>query len=166
MNVVLIGMPGCGKSTVGVLLAKSLLMDFVDTDLVIQNTHKKSLCEIIESEGLVAFKDIENRVLADLEANNCVIATGGSAVYGKEAMAHLSAVGTVVYLRTSLKVIKSRLGDIKTRGVAIADGYTLDDLYAERTPLYESYAHVTVDGDGRTVEECVDAIVAAIKCKE
>lgn len=163
MNVILIGMPGCGKSTVGVLLAKSLLSNFVDTDLVIQNTYKKSLCEIIETEGLSSFKEIENRVLADLSVDNCVIATGGSAVYGKEAMAHLSAIGTVVYLRTSLEVIKSRLGDIKTRGVAIADGYTLDDLYHERTPLYEGYAQVIVDGDGRTVEECVEAIVAAIR---
>jgi shikimate kinase len=163
MNIVLIGMPGCGKSTVGVLLAKSLLMHFVDTDLTIQSIYKKSLSAIIEDEGLDAFKQIENDVLAATDEENAVIATGGSAVYGAEAMEHLRRNGTVVHLDVSLSTIKSRLSDIKTRGVAIADGLTIDDLYAERAPLYEKYANVTVNCDGKTAEECVDAIVAALK---
>ena len=163
MNIVLIGMPGCGKSTVGVLLAKSLLMHFVDTDLTIQSIYKKSLSAIIEEEGLDAFKRIENDVLAATDEENAVIATGGSAVYGAEAMAHLGRDGTIVHLDVSLSTIKSRLSDIKTRGVAIADGLTIDDLYAERAPLYEKYANVTVNCDGKTAEECVDAIVAALK---
>ena len=163
MNIVLIGMPGCGKSTVGVLLAKSLLMHFVDTDLTIQSIYKKSLSAIIEDEGLDAFKRIENEVLASVETENAVIATGGSAVYGAEAMAHLGATGTVVHLDVPLATIKARLSDIKSRGVAIADGYTIDDLYAERAPLYKKYANVTVPCDGKTAEECVDAIVAALK---
>lgn len=163
MNVVLIGMPGCGKSTVGVLLAKSMLMHFVDTDLVIQNTHKKSLCALIEERGLNAFKQIENDVLAALKVDGSVIATGGSAVYGTEAMAHLAENGRIVYLDVSLEAIKSRLSDIKTRGVAMPEGCTIDQLYAERRPLYEAYAHLTVDCNGRTAEECVDAIVAALQ---
>lgn len=163
MNIVLIGMPGCGKSTVGVLLAKSLLMHFVDTDLTIQSIYKKSLSAIIEEEGLDAFKRIENDVLAATDEENAVIATGGSAIYGDEAMEHLGRDGTIVHLDVSLPTIKSRLSDIKTRGVAIADGLTIDDLYAERAPLYEKYANVTVNCDGKTAEECVDAIVAALK---
>ena len=163
MNIVLIGMPGCGKSTVGVLLAKSLLMHFVDTDLTIQSIYKKSLSAIIEEEGLDAFKRIENDVLAATDEENAVIATGGSAVYGDEAMEHLGRDGTIVHLDVSLSTIKSRLSDIKSRGVAIADGLTIDDLYAERAPLYEKYANVTVNCDGKTAEECVDAIVDALK---
>lgn len=162
MNVVLIGMPGCGKSTVGVLLAKSLLMHFVDTDLSIQNAYGKSLCALIEERGLEAFKDIENQVIASLSAERSVIATGGSAVYGAEAMAHLGEGGRIVYLKVPLSAIKARLSDIKTRGVAMPESYTIDDLYAERIPLYEKYAHLTVDCEGRTAEECVDAIVAAL----
>lgn len=162
MNIVLIGMPGCGKSTVGVLLAKSMLMHFVDTDLVIQNAYGKSLCALIEERGLEAFKQIENDVIASVTAENSVIATGGSAVYGAEAMAHLGKNGRIVYLDVSVDAIKSRLSDIKTRGVAMPEGYTIDDLYAERLPLYRKYAHVTVDCNGRTAEECVDAIVSAL----
>ena len=163
MNIVLIGMPGCGKSTVGVLLAKSLLMHFVDTDLTIQSIYKKSLSAIIEEEGLDAFKRIENDVLAATDEENAVIATGGSAVYGDEAMEHLGRDGTIVHLDVSLSTIKSRLSDIKSRGVAIADGLTIDDLYAERAPLYKKYSNVTVNCDGKTAEECVDAIVDALK---
>ena len=162
MNIVLIGMPGCGKSTVGVLLAKSLLMHFVDTDLTIQSIYKKSLSAIIEDEGLDAFKQIENDVLAATDEENAVIATGGSAVYGAEAMEHLGQSGTIVHLDVSLPTIKSRLSDIKTRGVAIADGLTIDDLYAERAPLYKKYAAITVNCNGKTAEECVDAIVSAL----
>ena len=163
MNIVLIGMPGCGKSTVGVLLAKSLLMHFVDTDLTIQGIYKKSLSAIIEEEGLDTFKKIENDVLAATDEENAVIATGGSAVYGEEAMKHLGRNSTVVHLDVSLSTIKSRLSDIKTRGVAMPEGCTIDELYTERAPLYETYADATVNCDGRTAEECVDAIVAALK---
>ncbi len=162
MNIVLIGMPGCGKSTVGVLLAKSLLMDFVDTDLLIQNRYGKSLCEIIEADGLEEFKAKENAVLSALTCENSVIATGGSAVYGQEAMAHLSREGTVIYLKLSPAAIARRIQNIKTRGIAMKEGTSLADLYAERAPLYERYAQLTIECEALTAEECVNAIAAAL----
>ncbi len=162
MNVVLIGMPGCGKSTVGVLLAKALLYQFVDTDLLIQNACGKSLCAILDEQGLDGFKAVENRVLSELECNNTVIATGGSAVYGEDAMAHLKQNATVVYLRITPEEAEVRIHNITTRGIAMPVGYTLEQLYEERAPLYERYADVTVDCAGRTAEECVTAIAAIL----
>lgn len=162
MNIVLIGMPGCGKSTVGVLLAKSLLCDFIDTDLIIQNIYKKALCDIIAQEGIDAFKDKENEVLSTISCDNCVIATGGSAVYGVDAMTHLKATGKVVYLKLSPAEIEGRIENIKTRGIAMKEGTTITDLYQERAPLYEQYADITIDCQGFTAEECVNAIAARI----
>lgn len=162
MNIVLIGMPGCGKSTIGVLLAKSLLCDFIDTDLTIQNTYGKSLCAIIEHEGIEAFKKKENAVLSALVCDNCVIATGGSAIYGKEAMEHLKENGRVVYLKLSPAEIESRIENIKTRGIAMKDGCTIAQLYAERAPLYEQYADITVNCHGLSAEECVNTIAALL----
>ena len=128
MNIVLIGMPGCGKSTIGVLLAKTLLCEFVDTDLIIQNKYKKSLCEIISEEGLEGFKEKENKVLSEINCENSVIATGGSAVYCKEGMENLMKNGRVVYLKLSPEEIKKRIKNIKTRGIAMKEGTTTQQL--------------------------------------
>lgn len=162
MNIVLIGMPGCGKSTVGVLLAKSLLSDFIDTDLVIQNIYKKALCDIIAEDGIEAFKQKENAVLSTLSCENCVVATGGSAVYGETAMAHLKENGKIVYLKISPAEIEGRIQNIKTRGIAMKEGTTIAELYAERAPLYEQYADITIDCECLTAEECVNAIAEKI----
>jgi shikimate kinase len=160
MNIVLIGMPGCGKSTVGVLLAKSMLRDFVDTDLIIQNKYKESLCDIINNEGLEVFKEKENIVLRDLKAENSVIATGGSAVYCSDGMENLKRNGKIIYLRLSPDTIKSRIKNITTRGIAMAPDCTIDDLYRERSVLYEKYADVIIDTEHLCAEETVNKIVA------
>ena len=162
-NVVLIGMPGAGKSTIGVLLAKSMLYSFVDTDLMIQNAYGKSLCDIIDECGTDAFLKIENDVICAGEFTRSVIATGGSAVYGTDAMAKLKSCGTVVYLNLPLEEIERRLGDIHTRGVAMKNGTTIAELYAERKALYEKHADITLDCKGLTAEQCVDKIIAMIK---
>lgn len=162
-NIVLIGMPGAGKSTIGVLLAKSMLFSFVDTDLIIQNTHGRSLCDIIDKVGTDEFLKAENDVICGCEFDRSVVATGGSAVYGKEAMKHLCKNGTVVYLELPLEEIERRLGDIHTRGVAMKNGTTVAELYDERKPLYEKYADVTLNCSGLTAEQCVDRIIEMIK---
>ena len=159
-SVTLIGMPGAGKSTVGVLLAKSLLTDFTDTDLIIQRKTGKSLCEIIEAEGTESFLETENRIICEQSFHNCVIATGGSAVYGKEAMKKLKEISTVIYLSLPVEELEKRIKDIHTRGVAMKNGVTLRELYEERRELYEKYADLTVDCQGLTAEECVERIIA------
>ncbi|MBQ7101554.1 MAG: shikimate kinase [Clostridia bacterium] len=161
-NIVLIGMPGAGKSTIGVLLAKSLLCSFTDTDLIIQNTCRKSLCDIIEEKGTDGFLQVENDIICACEFKNSVVATGGSAVYGKEAMEKLKKNGIFVYLKITLAEIEKRLADIKTRGVAMKNGETVAQLFEERTPLYESLADITLDCTGLTPERCVDSIVAML----
>ena len=148
MNIILIGMPGCGKSTVGVILAKVLGLQFCDTDLVIQQREGRRLQEIIDAEGNDAFLRCERDALVTLDVEDSVVATGGSAVYSAEAMAHLRAIGTVVYLRVSAEEIERRLADFAARGVAIKDGQTVRDLYDERIPLYEKYADITVSAEG------------------
>lgn len=158
MNIVLIGMPGCGKSTIGVLLAKSMLCDFIDTDLIIQNTYHKSLCQIIEDDGLAGFKEKENEILKSLECDNSVIATGGSAVYCEDGMANLKENGKVIYLKLTPQAIKKRINNITTRGIAMEEGCTIEDLYLERAPLYEKYADYTLECEGLTAEECVTKI--------
>ncbi len=162
-NIVLIGMPGAGKSTIGVLLAKSMLYSFVDTDLLIQNEHGKSLCDIIDSVGTDGFLKIENDVICGCEFNRCVIATGGSAVYGAKAMQKLKENSVFVYLNLPLNEIERRLGDIHTRGVAMKNGTTVAELYGERKPIYEKYADVTLNCSGLTAEQCVDAIIEKVK---
>ena len=134
-NIVLIGMPGVGKSTVGVILAKVLGFQFVDADLVIQEKEGKLLREIIAEEGPDGFIAVENRINSEIEAHHSVIATGGSVVYGKEAMEHLRQIGTVIYLKLDYADIDRRLSDIKGRGVVLKDGQTLKDLYDERVVL-------------------------------
>lgn len=159
-NVVLIGMPGAGKSTVGVVLAKALGYTFVDSDLVIQQQTGHLLHELISAHGVEGFWQIENDVNASLDLEKAVIATGGSVCYEPEAMEHLRQIGTVVYLKLSYEEIEDRLGDLNARGVTVKEGQTLRDLYAERTPLYEKYAHVTVECDGQKIREIVAKVAS------
>ena len=154
-NIVLIGMPGAGKSTVGVILAKVMGYDFIDADLVIQQQEKKLLSEIIAEVGTEGFIEVENRVNSTIEAEHAVIATGGSVVYGTEAMKHLKQIGTVVYLQLPFETIDKRLSDIKNRGVILRDGQTLKGLFDERTLLYEQYADIIIAEDGLDVEETI-----------
>lgn len=158
MNIILIGMPGCGKSTVGVVLAKALGMDFIDSDLLIQRSRNMRLHQIIEQVGDEGFRAIENKVNAGIDVDNCIIATGGSVVYGTEAMEHLRAIGQVVYLALEYEQVEERLGDLHARGVSMKPGQTLRDLYNERTPLYEKWAHHTIPCDGLRLREVVAAI--------
>ena len=158
-NIVLIGMPGVGKSTVGVILAKVLGYQFLDADLVIQQKEGKLLKEIIEEVGTEGFIEVENRVNAGIQCSKTIIATGGSVVYGKEAMEHLREIGTVVYLEVPYSIIEKRLSDIKGRGVVLKNGQTLYDLYTERTPLYEKYADLQVCEEGLDVEQTVELLV-------
>lgn len=162
-NIVLIGMPGVGKSTVGVILAKVMGYQFIDADLVIQQQEGRLLHEIIEEEGTEGFIQVENRVNASLSASHAIIATGGSVVYGKEAMEHLREIGTVVYLEVSFPVLEKRLADIKGRGVVLKEGQNLYDLYLERTPLYESYADIRIAESGLDIEQTVEQIVSQLQ---
>ena len=149
-NVILIGMPGAGKSTVGVVLAKRLGYRFVDSDLVMQEHEGMLLHRIMEEKGLEGFLKTENDVNASLQAEKSVIATGGSVIYGSQAMAHLKSIGTVVYLKLA---VKERLGDLRERGVALRDGQTLESLYRERIPYYEKYADYVVDCDDKMIKD-------------
>ena len=161
-NIVLIGMPGAGKSTVGVVLAKKKGYRFVDTDLMIQDQENRLLHEIIEEDGVDGFLAIENRVNASLDMSSSVVATGGSVIYSEEAMEHLGELGIICYLRLSYVTIKERLGDLNERGVTVREGQTLLDLYEERIPLYEKYAELTVECEGKSIREIVSEISA--KC--
>ena len=161
-NIILIGMPTSGKSTVGVILAKILGYRFVDADIVIQEKEGRRLSKIIEEEGVDAFVEIENSINAGIEAQNNVIATGGSVVYGKEAMEHYSKIGTIVYLRVSFDTLQKRLHHAKQRGVVMRQGQTLFTLYEERTVLYEKYADITVDEGDSSLEEVVEKAVDAL----
>lgn len=161
-NIVLIGMPGVGKSTIGVILAKILNYDFVDCDLIIQKKTGKLLCEIIKEKGTDGFIKMENDIIASLDLKRTVIATGGSAVYGKEAMENLKKSSTVVYLELDLNSLKKRLSDIKNRGVVIKDGQSIDELFYEREALYKKYADIIVCEDGLNVEETIEKIRFAL----
>lgn len=162
-NIVLIGMPGAGKSTVGVLLAKSVLFDFCDTDLLIQNAAGESLCDIINEKGLNEFIRLEDEVISGQAFKNTVVATGGSAVYGENAMHNLKENGIIVYLKVGSQELCRRLNNIQTRGIAMKKGTTIADLYNERAPLYEKYADITVDCEGITPEESVNRIIGKLK---
>lgn len=158
-NIVLIGMPAVGKSTVGVVVAKRLGYDFIDTDLLIQNQEKRLLKEIIEQEGNEGFLAIENQVNRDLEAERAVIAPGGSVVYCEEAMEHFRKTGTVVYLKVSYETIYNRINNAKNRGVVLKEGQTLRELYDERTALFEKYADYTVCEDGLDISETIGRVL-------
>lgn len=157
-NIILIGMPGAGKSTVGVVLAKKLGLQFLDSDLVIQEKEKKLLYQLIDELGEAGFLMLENKINAAIEVKNAVIATGGSAVYGKEAMEHFKENGTVVYLRLPYEELQERLGDLHERGVVLKKGATLRTLYEERTPLYEDWMDMAVDCRGKQIREIVEEI--------
>ena len=162
-NIVLIGMPGVGKSTIGVILAKVLGYSFLDADLLIQEQEGKLLREIIEEKGTDGFIEVENRVNASIRADRAIIATGGSVVYGKEAMEHLKEIGLVVYLKLSYEDLKVRLGNLVDRGVVLKEGMTLLDLYNERVPYYEKYADIVIDEAGKTPGDTVDELRRVIE---
>ena len=165
-NIILIGMPAAGKSTFGVLLAKSILYDFVDCDLLIQTKYGASLADLIEKRGEDAFVKLENDLLSTLDYSHTVIATGGSAIYGEGAMAHLATLGTIVYLKLDLAELKRRIGNLQTRGVIMHGNTTMEEVNAERCALYEKYAHITVDLTGLDAEAAVAALRNAILAKE
>jgi shikimate kinase len=158
-NIVLIGMPGCGKSTIGVLLAKRLGLGFVDTDLLIQEAEGMPLHSLIKKQGMNVFCEIECGHVKRLNMSHTVIATGGSAVYYNCGMRHLRASGIIVYLYLPEAELRRRLGDLVARGVVLEPGQTLSTLYAERTPLYEEWAEMKVDLTGLGHEDCVEAII-------
>ncbi|MDL2302133.1 shikimate kinase [Lachnospiraceae bacterium OttesenSCG-928-D06] len=159
-NIILIGMPGAGKSSVGVVLAKKMGYRFVDSDIVIQEKYDKLLYELIEEYGIEGFWQIENDVNARMEYNRTVIATGGSAIYGKEAMEHFREIGEVIYLSLSYEEVVNRLGDLNARGVTLREGQTLESLYEERIPYYEAYAHRTIDCNQKGLREIVLSIAS------
>ena len=162
-NIVLIGMPTSGKSTMGVILAKILGYRFLDADIVIQEKIGKKLSEIIESEGIDGFIDIENRINSEIETERTVIATGGSVVYGKEAMDHYKNIGKVVYLKVDMDTLTKRLHNAKQRGVVMREGQSLVSLYNERSALYEKYADITIEEKDFTMEEVIDITLEALK---
>jgi shikimate kinase len=158
-------MPGCGKSTVGVVLAKALGYKFIDCDLKIQEVEGKRLSQLIEANGVRGFHDIEDRINSSIDTEKTVIATGGSAVYGDKAMSHFRDIGWVIYLKLPYDEIVERLGDLHKRGITIEPGETLSDLYDQRIPLYEKYAHETVNTQGLQLRESVAQIQEMIENK-
>ena len=164
-NIILIGMPGAGKSTLGIVLAKILNKNFIDADLLIQSQCDKTLQKIIDAMGPEGFISIENQVLSDLKASDSVIATGGSAVYSDEAMRHLSEIGTMVYLEISYESLVSRLNDLQERGVVLKGGISMSlrDLYDERKPLYEKYADIIVNVDDLSITAAARKVAGAVE---
>ena len=162
-NIILIGMPGVGKSTIGVVLAKILGYKFVDSDLVIQEKTGRLLKDIIAQDGIDEFVKIENEINAGLDVEKSIIATGGSVVYGEEAMEHLREIGTVVYLKLDLYSLSRRLGSLEKRGVVLKKNQTLKDLFNERTPLYEKYADIIVNEHGCSITDTVNKIVKKLE---
>lgn len=158
-NIIFIGMPASGKSTIGVVIAKRLGYDFIDTDLLIQKQENRLLKEIIADVGNDGFLAIENQVNRDLEAEHAVISPGGSVIYCEEAMEHFKEIGTIVYLKVSFETINRRISNAKNRGVVLKEGQTLKDLYEERTKLFEKYADYTISEDGLDLEETIDKVL-------
>jgi shikimate kinase len=158
-NIVLIGMPGSGKSTVGVILAKKTMRDFVDTDILIQKSQSRPLQDIVDNDGYLALRAIEEQALLGLHVRNHVISTGGSAVYGERAMEHLKAGGIAVFLDVTLDTLESRVPDFSTRGLAKRPDQSFAELFDERNALYRKYADVTVKCDGLTPEQVCAAIL-------
>lgn len=162
-NIIFIGMPAAGKSTVGVIVAKRLGYRFIDTDILIQEQEKKLLKEIIAEKGIEGFLEVEDRVNAGVEAEHSVIAPGGSVVYCENAMKHYKEIGLIVYLQISFGIINRRLKNAKNRGVVLKDGQTFKDLYEERTALFERYADVIICEDGLSLEETVDKVMEVLQ---
>lgn len=161
-NIVLIGMPGVGKSTLGVILAKELGFQFIDADLLIQQQEHRLLKEIIAADGIEQFIAIENQVNASIEASQSVIATGGSVVYGREAMEHLKEIGIIVYLKLSYVSLNLRLKNLHGRGVVLRSGQNLKDIYVERSRLYEQYADCIIDAENLSIEETLQKLLNAL----
>lgn len=162
-NIIFIGMPAVGKSTIGVVAAKHLGYNFIDTDLLIQKKEKRLLRDIIAQEGLEEFLKIEDRINAEVAAERSVISPGGSVVYCKNAMRHYKEIGTVVYLKASFETISKRLKNAKRRGVVLKENQTLEDLYNERTNLFEKYADVTICEDGMSLEDTLELVLDTLK---
>ncbi|MCI9217449.1 shikimate kinase [Lachnospiraceae bacterium 42-17] len=162
-NIIFIGMPAAGKSTIGVIAAKRLGYRFIDADILIQEKEGKLLREIIAEKGIEGFLEIEDRVNAEIDTENSVIAPGGSVVYCENAMKHYKEIGTVVYLQISFDIINSRLKNAKNRGVVLKEGQTFKELYEERTVLFEKYADVTICEDGLGLEETADRVVDRLR---
>ena len=158
-NIIFIGMPASGKSTVGVVVAKRLGYDFIDTDLLIQKQEGRLLKDIIADVGNEGFLEIENQVNKSLVAENAVISPGGSVVYCEEAMNHFKEIGTIVYLKVPFETINARISSAKNRGVVLKEGQTLKDLYDERTALFEKYADYTISEEGLELEETIDKVL-------
>lgn len=163
-SIILIGMPAVGKSTVGVVVAKRLGYEFIDTDLLIQKQENRLLKEIIEDEGIDGFLKIENQVNCDVQAERAVISPGGSVVYCQEAMEHYKKIGVVVYLRASFETINNRIRNAKNRGVVLKEGQTLERLYEERVKLFEKYADITLDEEGKELGETIELVLQSL-CK-
>lgn len=162
-NVIFIGMPASGKSTIGVVVAKHLGYDFIDSDLLIQKQEKRLLKDIIADVGNEGFLAIENQVNCDIKAERAVISPGGSIVYCQEAMEHFKEIGTIIYLKVSFETINERISSAKNRGVVLKEGQTLKDLYEERTCLFEKYADCTISEDGLSLEETIDKVLELLK---
>ena len=162
-NIILIGMPGSGKTTIGTELSEKIGYGYIDSDSVIVAREGKRLNEIIAERGREAFLDIEAKINSELCANRCVIATGGSVIYRESAMQKLKEKGTIVYLKLSYELIAKRLGDLTKRGVGLKDGFTLQDLFNERVPLYEKYADVIVELNGEPIPQSVEKVIKALK---
>lgn len=162
-NITLIGMPGVGKSTIGVILAKIIGYEFVDSDIVIQKQEGRLLKEIIADVGNQGFLAIENCVHAEMDVTNSIISPGGSICYCRQGMEHLREISTVVYLKLDYPKLKRRLGNLTARGVVLKNGQNLYDLYKERTPLYEKYAHVVIDETNLNVEKTIKAVMDALE---
>jgi shikimate kinase len=162
-NIILIGMPGAGKSALGVLLAKTLGKTFIDTDLLIQTQERKLLQTLIDEYGIERFLGIEAAVILGLQVDNGVIATGGSAIYSEKAMKHLKENGIVVYLKLTYEEIEGRIENMADRGIVIRQGQSLIELYRERSPLYEEQADLIVDCSGASIEESVRIITAKLR---
>lgn len=160
-NIILIGMPGSGKSTCGVLAAKALLKNFFDTDLLFQGLEEKKLQDIIDDDGIEYFLSAEERAILSLDINATVVATGGSVVYSDKSMEHLKKSGKVIYLHLSYDTMVNRIKNITTRGVVVKEGDSLEDMYNERLPMYQKWADVVINCDNNTVEQTVEKIVKA-----
>lgn len=162
-NIILIGMPAAGKSTIGVIIAKRLGYRFIDVDLLIQESEGKLLKEIIAEKGIKGFLEVEERINAGLKTEHTVVSPGGSVVYCEKAMRHYQQIGTIVYLKTSFETINKRLKNARSRGVVLEDGQTLRDLYEERCGLFEKYADITVCEDGLRLDETIEKVIEILQ---
>ncbi|HIW84538.1 MAG TPA: shikimate kinase [Candidatus Dorea gallistercoris] len=162
-NIILIGMPAAGKSTVGVIIAKRMGYSFIDVDLLIQEEEGKLLKEIIAEKGIKGFLEVEERINAGLKAERTVISPGGSVVYCEKAMRHYKQIGTILYLKASYETIDRRLKNARSRGVVLREGQTLRDLYQERVVLFEKYADITVCEDGLRLDETIEKVFETLQ---